>query len=185
MTLGRVATVMLAALCAAAPTLALPPADPIDALLQRPLAAVRETTPRRPALTVPVQIEETGRSPDAPPTQADLAYDNRIRASMASAQGFQGPMEGGWSLLAGVRELYVLQLIDRNGALEGAWRDPRRPGAPSASGFVDRAVRAGDDLTLGLGSGVVAVLHAAEGTWSGELSEGGVAQKVTLRRRGP
>lgn len=208
MTPGRAAMVMLAALFAAAPTLAQPPADPINALLQRPLARdadpeepdtaaqgrrvepdpvapVRETARRRPALTVPVQIGETGKSPDAPPTTADLAYDNRIRASMASAQGFQGPMEGGWSLLAGGRELYVLQLTDRNGALEGAWRDPRRRGVPSASGFIDRAERAGDDLTLSLASGAVAILHAAQGGWSGELSEGGAAQKVILRRRSP
>lgn len=208
MTRAGPAIAVLAALIAAAPAFAQPPADPIDALLKRgvardadpeepdtaahgarvepdPVGPARAAAPRRSTLTTPVRIEETGKNPDGPPTTADLAYDNRIRASMASAQGFQGPMEGRWSLLAGERELYVLQLIDRNGAVEGAWRDPRRAGALNASGFVDQAEHAGDDLTLRFASGAVAVLHAADGRWSGELSEGGATQSVSLRRRDP
>jgi hypothetical protein len=48
-------------------------------------------------------------------------------------------MEGGWTLLAAERELYVLQLIDRNGASRapGAIRAGRAP--LDASGFIDEA----------------------------------------------
>ena len=132
-----------------------------------------------------MRIEETGRAPDGPPTAADVAYDSRLRASMASAQGFQGPMDGGWTLMAGERELYVLQLIDRNGAVEGAWRDLRRPGALNASGFIDATERTGDDLTLRFAGGAVAVLHGADGRWTGELTEASEKRAVTLRRRNP
>ena len=204
----------LAALLAAAPAVAQtalgqPPADPIDALLKRPppkdvdpeepdtaasgarvepdlpAAPVPYTPARRPILTTPVRLDETGKNPDGPPTPADVAYDSRIRASMAAAQGFQGPMDGAWTLLAGDRELYVLQLIDRNGAVEGAWRDPRRPGALNASGLIDQADRTGDDLTVRFAGGAVAVLHAVDGRWTGELSEGGRKESVRLRRRNP
>lgn len=208
MTRSGAATAVLLALLAAAPAAAQPPpADPIDALLRRSVPADPEEPdtaasgarvdrdpiapaspappPRRPALTAPVRIEETGKSPDGAPSPAAAAYDSRLKSSMASAQGFQGPMDGGWTLIAGGRELYILQLIDRNGAVEGAWRDPRRPGALDASGFIDQVERAGDDLTVRFASGVVAVLHAADGRWSGELSEGGRTQSVNLRRRNP
>lgn len=207
MTRAGATLALVAAVLAAPPALAQAPADPIDALLKRgiakdadpeepdtaatgarvdpdPVAPVRQA-PRRSTLTKPVQIGETGKSPDGPPTAADVAYDSRIRSSMASAQGFQGPMDGGWSLFAGDRELYVLQLTDRNGAVDGAWRDPRRPGVPAASGFIEQAERFGDDLTLRFASGAVAVLHASDGRWSGELSEGGAKQTVSLRRRNP
>jgi hypothetical protein len=187
-----------------------PPADPIDALLRNGpppkdvdpeepdtaasggkvdadpvVPTTRRPVPRAPTLSRPVRIEETGKGPDGPPTPADVAYDSRLRASMASAQGFQGPMDGGWTLLEGDRELYVLQLTDRNGAVEGAWRDLRRPGALDASGFVDGAERAGDDLTIRFAGGAVAVLRGGDGRWSGELTEAGAKRPVTLRRRNP
>lgn len=204
--------IVLLALLAAAPLAvrAQPPADPIGDLLHRgpppkdvdpeepdtaatggkvdpdPIVATPRTpAPRQPALSRPVRIEETGKAPDSPPTPADVAYDSRLRASMASAQGFQGPMDGGWTLFAGDRELYVLQLIDRNGAVEGAWRDLRRPGALNASGFIDATERAGDDLTIRFAGGAVAVLHGADGRWSGDLTEAGEKRAVTLRRRNP
>jgi hypothetical protein len=208
------AILALAALLAAAPAFAQappspsPPADPIDALLKRPppkdvdpeepdtaasggrvepdpvAPSAPRAPPRRSTLTTPVQIEETGKAPDGPPTAADAAYDSRLKSSMASAQGFQGPMEGGWSVLSGERELYVLQLVDRGGGVEGAWRDPRRPGALDASGFIDAVDRAGDDLTVRIGP-VIVTLHAAAGRWSGQIAENGRTQPVTLRRRNP
>jgi hypothetical protein len=183
-----------------------PPADPIDALLRRgvpadpgepdtaasgarvdsdPIApAVPAPPPRRPPLTAPVRIEQTGKNPDGAPSAAAAAYDSRLKSSQASAEGFQGPMDGGWTLAAGGRELYILQLTDRNGAVEGAWRDPRRPGALNASGYIDRVERAGDDLTVRF-AGAVAVLHAAGGRWAGELSEHGQTEAVSLRPRKP
>ncbi len=211
MSRGRGGTILLLALLAGAPLAvrAQPPADPIGDLLRKgppkdvdpdepdtaaagarvdpdPVApAPRRPAPRAPALNRPTRIDETGKAPDGPPTPADAAYDGRLRASMASAQGFQGPMEGGWTLAAGDRELYVLQLVDRNGAVEGAWRDLRRPGALNASGFIDGTDRTGDDLTIRFADGVVAVLHGAEGRWAGDLTEAGETRAVTLRRRNP
>ena len=74
-------------------------------------------------------------------------------------------------------------LVDRGGALEGAWRDPRRPGALSASGFIDQVERTPDGLTLRFAA-VVASLHAnADGRLSGEIAEEGRTTSVSLRRR--
>ncbi|WP_293678736.1 hypothetical protein [uncultured Phenylobacterium sp.] len=174
---------LLLALLAAPATAQPPPADPIDALL-RPSAPpdAAEPAPRRPALTAPVRIEQTGKSPDGPPSPADAAYDSRLKSSQASARGFEGPLDGGWTLHAGGRALYILQLTDRNGSVEGAWRDPRRPGALDASGFIDQVERVGDALTVRFAGGAVAVLRAAEGRWSGELSERGRMEAVSLSR---
>jgi hypothetical protein len=143
--------------------------------------------PPRPQLTEPVHIEEVGKTPDAPPTVSDLAYDTRLRSSFASAQGFQGPLDGGWILAAqGGGDLYALQLVDRADRLEGAWRDLRRAGALDASGLVDDIQRTGGDLTLRLTSGAVAVLHGGQnGGWTGDLTEGARRRPVILRRSGP
>jgi len=139
-----------------------------------------------------VQIEETGKTPDAPPSLAAMAYDMRLRSSFMSAQGYQGPLDGGWTLAApGGEELFALQLVDRPDRLEGAWRDLRRKGALDGSGLVDDIQRTGSELTLripsGSGGGVaVASLHGtADGRWAGELTEGGQPRPIILRRTGP
>ena len=193
---------LLLALAAAAPATAQPPRDPIDDLL-RPDAPPSPATapvpppfepappavpppplplmpPPRGSEAGPVPLEQAGRTPDGPPNEADVAYDNRLRASLASSQGLRGAMDGGWSLMAGERELYVLELADRKGVLEGAWRDPRRPGV---SGFIDAVDRSGEQVVLHFGAAVV-TLHGAEGRWAGELREGERVEPVTLWRRG-
>jgi hypothetical protein len=146
----------------------------------------------RPQRDAPVFIEQTGKTPDAAPALRDMAYDSRIRASFAAAEGFQGPLDGGWTLAADDGQgLYALQLVDRRDRLEGVWRDLRRKGAIDASGLVDDIQRQGADLTLKFAVGAgdvprVATLHgAADGGWRGELSEGGKSRKVTLRRTAP
>ena len=165
---------ILLTLCALAanPVGTQPQPDPVGAL-------------PRPPLTAPVHIGETGRSPDGPPTAADLAYDNRLRASMAAARSFQGAMDGGWTLSAGGRDLYVFQLIERNGAVEGAWRDPRRAGALDASGIIDQVERTEAGLTFRIGERVVALRHDAGGRWTGDLTEAGRTEAVILRRQQP
>jgi hypothetical protein len=200
----------LLAACAAGPAFAqVPPppaADPIDALLrQKPVDPEEPDTaatgssavepdpvvpptyvPRAPLLKEPVFLHETGKAPDGPPTPADQAYDERLRASASAVRAFQGPMEGGWALTAGGRDLYVLQLIDRGGWVDGAWRDVRRPGAPDGSGFIEGIQRtATGDLTFRFAAGIVAVLHPSNGRWSGQLTEAGRTETVTLKRRGP
>ena len=199
----------MAAACVAAPALAqVPPppaADPIDALLrQRPVDPEEPDTaatgssavepdpvvpqtyvPPPPLLKEPVFLHETGKAPDGPPTPADQAYDERLRASAAAARGFQGPMEGGWALSAVGRDLYALQLVDRGGWVDGAWRDLRRPGALAGSGFIQGVQRTGGgDLAFRFAADIVAVLHGAGGRWSGQLTEGGKSEAVTLVRRG-
>ena len=195
------------AACAAAPAFAqvLPPpaVDPIDALLRQKAADTEEPdtassavepgpivpqtyVPPAPLLKEPVFLHETGKAPDGPPTPADQAYDERLRASATAVRGFQGPMEGGWALVAGGRDLYALQLVDRGGWVDGAWRDVRRPGALEGSGFIEGVQRTGGgDLTFRFAADIVAVLHGAGGRWTGQITEGGRTEPVTLVRRGP
>jgi hypothetical protein len=207
----RLAILPIFLLLAAAPAGA-QPVDPIGALLdqvpdepdeaaEKPLPpaapeaappAPYTPAPRRPQLTAPVHIEETGRTPDAPPNVRDMAYDSRLKSSFASAQGFQGPLDGGWTLAAkGAEDLYALQIVDRADRLEGVWRDLRRKGALSASGLVDDIQRSGADLTLSFAAGggatpVTATLHGTyDGSWAGELKEGGRTRPVVLRRQNP
>ena len=112
------------------------------------------------------------------------AYDDRLRASMAGVTSFQGPMDGSWTLRAGDQDLYIFQLFDRNGVVDGAWRDPRRPGAIEASGFLDQAERRSDGLTLRMGGRVANLKLDAEGRLAGDLTEADRTVAVTLRRRG-
>jgi len=207
----RLAAALIAGVLIAAPAQAQPAPDPIDALL-RPLpkdADVEEAEaeapesaadavadlpagpqpyspyvpPPHPTLTAPVFVHETGKNPDAPPTVAEAAYDGRLRSSAASVRGFQGPMDGGWTLAAGGRPLYAFQLVDKNGAVEGAWRDLRRPGALDASGFFEIVERTGADLTFRFEGGGVAVLRPEGARWSGQLTEGGRSEAVSLTRQ--
>lgn len=208
----RLAAGLILAALAATPAAAQAPADPIDVLL-RPLPrdadveepdtaasgstvepdptlpagppAYRPNAAPRPTLTAPVFVNETGKSPDAPPTPAEAAYDSRLRSSAASVQGFLGPLDGGWTLASGGRPLYALELADRNGAVEGAWRDLRRSGALDASGFFEIVERTGGGLTFRFAEGTVAVLRPEGGRWAGQLTEGGHSEAVSLTRRAP
>ena len=172
---------------AAEKPLPLPPLPAPEASKPAPYVA---PAPRRPQLTAPVRIEETGKNPDAPPSVQDMAYDSRLKSSFASAQGFQGPLDGGWTLSAkGAEDLYALQLVDRPDRLEGAWRDLRRKGALGASGLVDDIQRSGADVILRFATGgeapVTANLHGTYGEWAGELTERGRTRPVVLLRRRP
>ena len=147
-------------------------------------------SPPRPQLTAPVHIEETGKTPDAPPNVRDMAYDSRLKSSYASAQGFQGPLDGGWTLAAGSDDIFALQLVDKPDRLEGVWRDLRRKGALGASGVVDQISRQGGELTLRFqarasGPQTVAVLHSTpDGRWTGNIEDAGQRKAVVLRRSG-
>lgn len=138
----------------------------------------------------PVRVDEIGKTPDSAPTVRDLAYDARIRSSFASAENFQGPLEGGWTLSTADQALYALQLVDRRDRLEGVWRDLRRRGAIDGSGLVDDMQRQGGALILRFtpqpgAATSVATLHESGGVWTGELAEGGRRRSVTLRRTSP
>lgn len=124
-------------------------------------------------------------APAAPLSGA--AYDSRIRASLVSTQAFQGPLDGGWRLTAASGALYDFQLVDRSdGQVQGAWRDVRRPGALTASGFVDAIEKDGAAVRLRFGGDKVATLTArADGRWTGELVEPDGRKPVTLSRGNP
>lgn len=143
-----------------------------------------------PQNTTPVFIDQLGKSPEAPPSWAEAAYESRLRASFLSAQGMQGPLEGSWVIAAtNGGQLYHLQLVDAfGGSIDGAWRDLRRPGAIDSSGLIVGAQRIGSQFTVrfyppGAREAVVANLTATlDGRWTGELSEHGRRQSVVLRR---
>lgn len=157
----------------------LPPGGPVGPQPYRPY------TPPRPVLTTPVFVQETGRSADAPPTPAEAAYDSRLKSSAASVQGFQGPMDGGWTLSSGGQPIYAFQLVDKSGTVEGAWRDLRRAGSVDGSGFFDIVERTSTGLTFRFSETLTAVLHPTAGGWSGQLTEGGRHETVSLARRVP
>ncbi|MDP3176002.1 MAG: hypothetical protein Q8M88_16360 [Phenylobacterium sp.] len=146
--------------------------------------------PYRRAVTSPVHVDEVGRSPEAPPNQRDLTYEQRLRASFASAQGMQGPLDGAWTLAAQPGgDLYSMELVDRNGRpLEGAWRDLKRIGAIGGSGFLEDIQRNGSLLTLrfrphtGAEAAVATLSPGVDGRWSGELLDAAGPRRVTLRR---
>lgn len=162
------------------------PADPIGELLER--AGPDDAEVSRPQAAEPeIALPAAPQPYAAPPVAASLAYESRIRASFASAQGFQGPLDGGWTLAAPEGDLYAFQLVDRGtGTIEGAWRDVRRPLALEGSGFVDAVDRTGGEVVLRFDGTRTAVLRVgAGGVWTGELAEPGGRRTVSLRRSGP
>ncbi|HEX2801531.1 MAG TPA: hypothetical protein VHN73_05670 [Phenylobacterium sp.] len=185
---------------AAGPALAqsaTPDDDPIAALLldhrgdaDEP-ATPPSAAPGRPQLTAPVLLEETGKTADGPPSERDIAYENRLRAAFAAAASFQGPLEGGWTLAArSGPDLYALRIVDRRDRLEGVWRDLRRAGGVDASGLIDDIQRSGGEITLRFTPAegappAVAVLHGdPDGRWAGELTQGPDRRAVLLKRAG-
>jgi len=141
------------------------------------------------SVTAPVQLDETGRTPDRPLNAYDMSYDARLRASMVSAQGMLGPLDGGWTLSApGRGDLYAFELVDKGGPLEGAWRDLRRTGALNASGFLEDVQRVDTTLTLQFspregGARTAATLtYQPDGRWTGEMVDAGGRHSVILKR---
>lgn len=172
-----------------------PPAQPRPAAAPSPAPAPVIAPPavRRPEATIasqPVFLDE--RQAVAGQLSAEeRSYEERLRASYNSAQGLQGPLDGGWVLLtlAG-QDLFALRFVDRgSGPLEGAWRDSRRPGAHDGFGFLDEVDRRGGAVTLrfsprqGAPPTVITLSATPDGHWSGDLTENGVPRSVVMRRR--
>ncbi len=158
-----------------------PPPTAIQAPLPRP---------ERTIASQPVFLDE--RQAVAGQLSAEeRSYEARLRASYESAQGLQGPLDGGWALMtAAGQDLYALRFVDRgSGPLEGAWRDARRPGALDGFGFLDHIERRGGQVTLrftprrGAPPTVITLSAAAEGQWSGDMVEDGAPRTVVMRRR--
>lgn len=143
----------------------------------------------RPSNGVPVNINERDRTPDSAPTYRELDYEQRLRASYASAQGLQGPLDGTWILAVDGDDLYSMELVDRSsGVLEGVWRDLRRTGSISGSGFVEDIQRYGGQLTFRFqpdareAPASVTLAAGPDGRWTGELTRGGKHKPIILRR---
>ena len=147
---------------------------------------------RLPQLDRPVMIDELYRTPEAPPTAVEQAYESRIRGGLNAAQGLQGPLDGGWVLRGpDGRTLYGLQLVDKGTGsilLEGAWRS-MTPGQPAGKvGLVDVIERTGTGgvyirfTPRGSSEPLILQLDPAGGGWTGTLWEAGNTRSVTLRR---
>lgn len=143
----------------------------------------------RPSNGAPVNINERDRTPDSAPTYRELDYEQRLRASYASAQGLQGPLDGTWILSVDGDDLYTMELVDRSsGVLEGVWRDLRRTGSISGSGFVEDIQRYGGQLAFRFqpdtrdAPAAVTLAAGPDGRWTGELMRGGKRKPIILRR---
>jgi hypothetical protein len=132
-------------------------------------------------------VDAPGKLPGPPPSPPDLAYDARLRASAASAESFQGPLDGGWILRAeGEGDVYALQLTDQRDRIEGAWRDLRRPGDPAASGFLDQIQRTPQGVTMRFTPQAQEPVTVALGpNLRGQAEQGGRRYAVSLRRSAP
>lgn len=140
---------------------------------------------RRACASVGLAVALGGGAAALAQTPPDLAYDARILSSAAAAEQFQGPLDGGWTLTAKTGDLYAFQLVDRPEALEGAWRDLRRPGQPAASGVLDLQ-RTPPGLAIRFApAGQAPVAINLRSDLHGVLEQGGSRVKVTLRRRKP
>jgi hypothetical protein len=152
------------------------PALLLAALLAGP-ACAGETAPK---------VDEPGKLPAPPPSAADAAYDARLMDSFAAASSFQGPLDGGWRVAAQSGDLYELQLVDKPGGLEGAWRDLRRGRDPDGSGLIETAERTSHGVLLRFAPpNQPIVVLAFGGDLNGVLDRGGQRTQVTLRRIAP
>lgn len=145
-----------------------------------------------PKLDRPVMIDELYRTPEAPPTPVEQAYESRIRGGLNAAQGLQGPLDGGWVLRgADGRTLYGLQLVDKGAgtiALEGAWRSLKQGQPAGQVGLVDVIERTGSGgvyirfTPRGAAEPLILQLDPSGAGWAGTLWEAGNTRPVTLRR---
>lgn len=134
-------------------------------------------------------------TPGAPDQQAS------VQSAFAAAEAMQGPLDGIWRLNdAAGRTLFIFDLSDAGGppaplaaspdhpTVEGAWRDPNRPGKADASGFVASISQGGGHLTIRFvegpdqASAAVDLALGRDDVWSGALSGAGPRQAVTMIR---
>lgn len=169
-----------------APGPAAPTSPPV--VYSRPAYAPPAPPAPLPTLDRPVMIDEVGRSPDAPPREIDRGYDSRIRSSFQSAQGLQGPLDGGWTVRAhDGAGLFSFQLVDRGygNAAEGAWR---ALGGGGKVGLIDSIDRQPTILTIritrayGKPTMVLTLSQTSDGGWVGNLADETGTRAVTMRR---
>jgi hypothetical protein len=122
------------------------------------------------------------------------------QAALAAATALRGPLEGTWRLTTtGGRGLYLFELADpgasldpraaapQRPAVEGAWRDLRRPGDRSASAVFDGIERSEGAVTLRFSEGgpvSVVLRRGADGSWRGWLTSRARTTHVVMERQG-
>jgi len=144
--------------------------------------AASAAQPTHPAPAGP-HVEDPRKLPEPPPSVTDLTYDSRVLSSAASAEQFQGPLNGGWVVGTGAGDLYALQLVDKRNVVEGAWRDLRRKGNPAASGVLDQVLRTSTGLVVRFTpSGQQPVTVSLRPNLKGELSQAGKVTAVAMRK---
>jgi hypothetical protein len=158
---------------------------------QAPAAPHKPTILPIPAPEPPPSAGLDPADPQRSPLPMAEVYDLRVKGSILAAQGLQGPLDGGWSIVGpDGATLYALQIVDKVGGydgLEGAWRDVRRGGAVGSTGLIDFVDRSsGGFLTrFSPRAGQLATLDLTprgDGSWSGKLNDNGVETPVTAHR---
>lgn len=154
------------------------------------LAAAAPTDPElQPAPPAPME------TPGAPDQAAS------VQSAFDAAEAMQGPLDGIWRLTdAGGRTLFIFDLSDPGGppaplaaspdhpGVEGAWRDPGRPGKADASGFLGAIRRDGGRLSMRFVEGpdqaeaTVDLALGRDGVWRGALTGDGPRRAVTMIR---
>src|SRR4051812_43361450 len=97
---GVVLAGWLAALACAPATAQPTQGDPIGELLAKQAAALPDPEEGGEDAAPPSGRPSRTIRPAQPEGLSDAAYDSRIRSAVASAQSFQGPLDGGWVLSA-------------------------------------------------------------------------------------
>ena len=123
------------------------------------------------------------------PPVGDTTFNARMRDSIAAAQALQGPLDGHWTLYAGVRAVLVLAIIDPagGGPLQAAWRDPSRS-ADAGLGVVSEIMWTGRRLRLTFTRPektrptTIDLVGDPGLGWRGRLDDGGSHSSVVLRR---
>jgi len=136
-----------------------------------------------------VGVDDHSRTPEGPLNAAERTYEARLRAGYAAAQGRQGELDGRWLVRSQAGPLYAFQFVDSGaGTLDGAWSDPRRPGALTGSGYLSAVSRTGGRLAISLeapprrGPVRLQLRPEAPGQWVGTLTEDGVEVTVRMQR---
>jgi hypothetical protein len=175
-----------------------PPAPPL------PGVAAPTPLPTPPAsiddiLDQTTDVEPDPGIPQAPePLNLGLSsetLDTRIRGASAAAQGMQGPMDGAWSLQdESGAPLYSFQFVHAagpNASLEGAWRDHKRGEGLGGTGLIAAVSRNANILNAsfnpkgGAETAMLSLTEMAGGSFTGVLTQGGVATPVRLVRTEP
>ncbi len=132
-------------------------------------------------------VEDPSKLPEPPKSVPDATYDARVLSSAASAELFQGPLDGGWTLASPQKgDLYALEVIDKRDRLEGAWRDLRRARDPDGSGVIDQIQRTPTGLEMQFApKGQAPVRVSLKRDLQGEMEQAGIRAPVSLRRTHP